>query len=156
MYYILKRIYICSIICIIYTNCIGQTYTGKIIRVIDGDTFIFQTETGSFKVRMLAIDAPEHDQPYGDESKQFLKQYEGKTARLESTGVDKYGRFLCFLYVAQECINLKSVKLGNAWHYKHFNSDKRFYEAEELARLKKSGLWALKNPIAPWDWRHNQ
>ena len=134
----------------------GQTYKGVVIRVVDGDTFVFQTTEGSFKVRMLAIDAPEHDQPYGEESKVFLMQFLNKAARLESTGLDKYGRHLAFLFVDQENVNLLSVKTGNAWHYQHYNNDEKFIQAELYARKLKLGLWKDPNPVAPWDWRHNK
>ena len=46
----------------------SQKYNGTIIRVIDGDTYVFLTKTGSFTVRMLGIDAPERDQPFSRES----------------------------------------------------------------------------------------
>jgi len=36
-----------------------QTYSGSVIRVIEGDTFVFQTKEGSLTVRMFGTDAPE-------------------------------------------------------------------------------------------------
>ena len=37
----------------------SQSYNGKITEVVDGDTYFFKTATGSVKVRMFGIDAPE-------------------------------------------------------------------------------------------------
>ena len=51
--------------------CFSQEYTGTILRVIDGDTFVFQTNEGSLTVRMFGIDAPEKSQAFGQESKTF-------------------------------------------------------------------------------------
>jgi endonuclease YncB( thermonuclease family) len=38
---------------------LSQSYKGKIIKVIDGDTYLFQTANGTLKVKAFGIDAPE-------------------------------------------------------------------------------------------------
>jgi endonuclease YncB( thermonuclease family) len=61
-----------SIIFLLYSLCAlgySQTNNGTIIRVIDGDTYVFQTQEGSFIVRMFGIDAPERDQPFAEPEK---------------------------------------------------------------------------------------
>ena len=41
---------------------------GMVKKVIDGDTIVLEEENGqTFKIRLLGIDAPELDQPYGFE-----------------------------------------------------------------------------------------
>ena len=50
-------------------------------------------------------------------------------------------------------INLKMVKDGYAWHFKKYNSEKRFADAESDARNEKLGIWAAGIPMAPWDFR---
>ena len=66
----------------------SQDFKGTIIRVIDGDTYVFQTVEGSFTVRMFGTDAPERDQPFAKESADFLKQYLNKDAILKVNGTD--------------------------------------------------------------------
>ena len=95
----------------------SQQYTGSIIRVIDGDTFVFQTIEGSLIIRMYGIDAPERDQPYSKESADFMKQYLNKEAIIKASGVDRYGRTLGILFINCEDINLLSIKCGYFWHY---------------------------------------
>ena len=67
----------------------SQKYEGTIIRVIDGDTYIFLTKTGSFTVRMLGIDAPERDQPFSKESAEFLSKYLNRGAITKVNGTEK-------------------------------------------------------------------
>ncbi len=134
----------------------SQTYNGTIIRVIDGDTYVFQTEEGSFTVRMSGTDAPERDQPFAKESMAFLEQYLYKDAIMKIKGTDRYGRRLGVLMVDGKDINLLSVKGGYAWHFKRYSSDPRYVAAEKSARRKKSGLWKLPNPVPPWNWRNKQ
>ncbi len=131
----------------------AQTYNGSIIRVVDGDTYIFQTEEGSLTVRMYGTDAPERDQPYAKESANFLKQYLNKEATLKANGVDRYARTLGILYINNQDINLLSIKNGCAWHFKRYSSDVQYAQAEEYARKNKLGLWALPNAVPPWNWR---
>jgi endonuclease YncB( thermonuclease family) len=52
-----------------------EPYVGKILRVIDGDTFVLQTEEGNLKIRMDGIDAPEKEQDFGLEAGEFLNRY---------------------------------------------------------------------------------
>jgi micrococcal nuclease len=133
--------------------CYSQPYEGSIIRVIDGDTYVFQTEYGSFVVRMQGIDAPERNQPYSQESAGFLCKYLNKTAKTLKTGTDRYGRAIGTLFVNGVDINLLSIKEGNSWHFIKYSSDQHYASAEESARKNKIGLWQYDNSIAPWEWR---
>lgn len=55
---------------------IVESFTGNVIRVIDGDTIRIKTEFRDFDfpVRMFAIDAPELKTPDGQKSKSWLEQ----------------------------------------------------------------------------------
>jgi micrococcal nuclease len=138
---------------LIPTLCLAQEYTGTILRVIDGDTFVFQTEEGSLKIRMFGIDAPEKSQEYGQESKAFLERYNHKAGILKKTGIDKYGRTLGVLFVENVNVNLESIKNGCAWHYKYYCKDAAFAQAEKAAKEKRLGLWKNNNPTPPWEYR---
>jgi len=130
-----------------------QFYTGKITRVIDGDTFVMQTITGSVKVRLDGIDCPENKQPYSAESKAFLSKFLNLGSKIHKKGTDRYGRVLGVLWVEGININLLMVKEGYPWHFKKYSKDTALAEAEIKARENKKGLWKDPNPIAPWDWR---
>lgn len=128
-------------------------YSGKILSVTDGDTFVMQTKEGNIRVRFEGIDAPENKQPFSQESKAFLEKYLLKECLLQKTGVDRFGRTLGVLWVNGVNINLLMVKEGYAWHFKKYSKDKSLVEAEADARKNKKGLWKEPAPIAPWDWR---
>lgn len=102
---------------------------------------------------MFGTDAPERDQPYTKESADFLKQYLNKEATIKANGVDRYGRTLAVLFIDGKDINLQTIKNGYAWHFKRYSSDQQYTAAEEHARKKKIGLWALPNPVPSWSWR---
>jgi micrococcal nuclease len=134
----------------------SQSYKGSITKVVDGDTYFFQTANETFKVRMFGTDAPENNQPYSKESADFLKNYLNKDAVTKINGTDRYGRRLGTLFIDGQDINLLSVKNGCAWHFRRYSSDKQYASAEEYARKNKLGLWKLDNPVPPWNWRQVQ
>jgi micrococcal nuclease len=152
----LKRIFILFILLAFNVMGYSQTYKGKITEVIDGDTYFFQTASEKLKVRMFGIDAPEGNQPFGKESKDFISKYMHKEATLVSHGHDEYKRTLGTLFIDGQDINLLSVKEGYAWLYKRYLHDNQYAAAQENARKNKLGLWALPNPIQPWTWRQDE
>ena len=44
------------------------------------------------------------------------------------------------------------VRMGMAWWYRRYDKTEELENAERYAKENKIGLWADKNPIAPWDW----
>ncbi len=127
----------------------------SVIRIIDGDTVEVMGEgTKPFKVRLMGIDAPERRQPYGKKSKQVLSDlvYK-KIVRLVGSKQDRYGRTLARLYVGEVDVCAAMVESGAAWVYRRYTSDPILYEAEELAKENKRGLWAFPDPMSPWQWR---
>lgn len=130
-----------------------EPYDGSILRVIDGDTFVLQTDEGTLKIRMDGIDAPESDQEYGLEATTFLNKYLYKAVKVNPNGVDRYGRTIGTLFIDGVNINLLMVRAGLAWHYKKYSTDQELAKAEELARKEKKGLWGSEEAVEPWEWR---
>lgn len=113
----------------------------NITRVIDGDTL--NSDIG--KIRLLGINTPEKNQPYYEQAKEFLQQYEGKQVQIERTNEDKdkYGRFLRYVFYNEEFINKEILKEGLANFYSYsedkYTSDLR--KAEKEARNNEKGIW---------------
>ena len=49
-----------------------EVLRGNVINVVDGDTLDVQVGPGKYRIRLAEIDAPERNQPWGDEAKQVL------------------------------------------------------------------------------------
>ncbi len=124
----------------------------KCVRVIDGDTV--ELADGR-KVRLLEIDAPESNQPYGPQSTKYLEGLiEGKMIVLVGSKKDRYRRTLSTIMLDELNVNHRMVELGHAWHYKRYSKSKELAALEQKARSKGLGLWS--KPIAPWDWRRRK
>ena len=67
---------------------------------------------------------------------------------------DGRGRMIAEILVNDKInANKEMLKSGLAWHYKRYSSSIEYAQLENSARKNKIGLWADKNPVAPWDFR---
>ena len=143
-------------------------FTGKVQRVVDGDTIYIVDNFGKkFKVRLTGIDAPEKNQSYGLASTYELNEIlinkwvllKSKPSKGNPYSVDRYNRVLAKIILDGMDVNLFQVSRGYAWHFKRYQkqqslSDRDAYKDAELnAKKNKLGLWKEKKPIAPWNWR---
>lgn len=137
---------------------------GRVVKIIDGDTLDFLTGTKLQRVRLVDIDAPEKNQPFGNRAKQKLNdlvQGADDTVLL-TTGKDRYGRILGRVIV-KKCepacmnyyVNAEMVKSGFAWAYRYHGkaSSPSMETLEYEARSAKRGLWSAPGAIEPWKWR---
>ena len=124
------------------------------IRVVDGDTIRAEAKGREIKIRLVEIDAPEINQPFGAQSKNFLNKllYE-KDVTLIAQGEDRYGRVLGEIYANGESANALMIKSGFAWVYDRYVKDSSLYKYQDQAKAENLGLWQAENPIAPWVWR---
>ena len=133
----------------------SKTITGKVVTIIDGDTFDLLTEdTVKFRIRLNGIDCPERKQEYYKVCKDALSQYIfSKNVVLTTHGTDRWKRIIADVYVNNTLINYQMVRNGYAWHFKKYSKDKALAQAETEAKKEKTGLWKMKDPVAPWKHR---
>lgn len=130
--------------------------SGRVVDVVDGDSLTAVIRGRETKVRLLYIDAPEHDQPAGREARRSLEQLvrlEPVTFRLK--GRDRYGRALAVVLRSSDGrdINLEQVARGLAWAYSRGELRAEYRAAERAAREARLGLWKDPAPMPPGTWR---
>jgi len=140
-------------------NVKETTITGKVIEIIDGDTFkLLAGDSTLIKVRLANIDCPERKQAFSVKAKEFVSEaILNKVITLNILKKDRYRRHICNV-IYNDTLNLsyELVKKGLAWHYVKYSKNVLLQDMENNARKNKIGLWQDKNPIAPWDWRSNK
>ncbi|MCX8000342.1 MAG: thermonuclease family protein [Leptospiraceae bacterium] len=135
----------------------AEEFEGKVVSVMDGDTIRVLVGSKQVKVRLFGIDAPERSQAYGKKAEQELKSLIWKKkVRVVVKDTDQYGRTVGLVFLGDLEINLEMVKKGFAWVYREFNMEKKYLEAEEVARKSEIGIWKDKNPTPPWLFRKNE
>lgn len=143
------------LIAFVFMPAHAETFNAKVIAVMDGDTvLILRAGHKPEKLRMLNIDAPEKNQPYGRQSQQTLASLVLKRqAEVQVTAHDQYGRLLGQISVDGRNINEEQVKQGMAWEYSGYHSNKAYVALQSEAQQARRGLWAQTSPQAPWQWR---
>lgn len=134
---------------------------GTVIRIADGDTLtVLDAGHHPIRVRILGIDAPEKQQPFGERARQSLAELAfNQVASLSETRTDRYGRTVAKVEVNGRDIGLEQIRRGYAWHYKAYERDQpredrtRYADAERSAKQQRAGLWLNATPTPPWDWR---
>ena len=131
---------------------------GKVVGIIDGDTFTLLTsENKQIKIRLHGIDCPEGRQDFGNQAKQYLSNLIfSKHLKIQDKGLDRYGRTIGIVFFDNMNINEAMLSNGMAWHFKKYDKNPKWDNLESEARILKKGLWAQENPTPPWEWRSNK
>lgn len=146
------------------TAAAGETLTGRVVAIADGDTItVLDSNNQQHKIRLAGIDAPEKKQPFGDRSKQHLSDLVfNKQVSVEWNKEDRYGRTVGKVMVNGVDANLEQIKAGMAWWYEKYGReqserDQYVYSAHEAdAKVRHVGIWSDPAPVAPWDWRKRE
>ena len=49
--------------------------------------------------------------------------------------------------------NAEMVRIGLAWVFDRYVTDRGLYAVQDDARGARRGLWGDREPVAPWQWR---
>ena len=129
---------------------------GVVTRVTDGDT-LWVRPLGSgrpVKLRVQGIDAPERCQPWGEASRDRLRELVlGRSVRVVEGPHDDHGRRLGRLMRDDIDIGAQLVHEGLAWSYRWRSHPGPYAAEERAARAARRGLFADQAPMAPREFR---
>jgi micrococcal nuclease len=130
----------------------ADEFTGKVSKIVDGDTIDVQRDGTAVRVQLFGIDAPEPQQEWGRNSRAHLaEKLLDKTVRVVTKGQDRYRRTIAEVYLNDADVSADVVKSGWAWAYVEYS--KAYTTQEQEARTAKRGLWSQAAPKSPWDFR---
>jgi endonuclease YncB( thermonuclease family) len=144
----------------------AKTITGKVYRVVDGDTIHFYAFNKLLAIRMLGIDTPELHfralaQPkWGIVAKQNMLSMVGPgdiiTLELDQVRCDRYGRVLAHVFKNGVNLNFEQVRRGLAANY-CIAPNMKHCQAYAMAYVKaqQEGLGFHRDACAvtPYVWR---
>jgi len=149
-------------VAVVFTTVFGSavpsatsaTYAAKGLTAIDGDSVNVVFPNGlEQEVRLLSVDAPEKDQVFADEAREFLERaVAGKSLEL-TTGPqerDRYGRLLAFVVSDAGFVNRRMVAEGLAVVFVVPPNTERVDEllaAQQMAHREKRGIWVLEGEM---------
>lgn len=138
-------------------NLFPDTYSAKVIGVMDGDSIKVLRDKHQVKIRVYGVDCPEKKQPFGARAKQFTSSLVfGRIVSVKEMDTDRYGRTVALINIYEKSLSRELIVNGYAWVYSQY-CDKdfcsRWIKYQDAARKKKLGLWSKPDPIAPWVFR---
>ncbi len=119
----------------------------KVQSVIDGDTVhVIGPKDEYIKIRLLGIDAPEIDQPYGKEARNHLRNILPREVRMTSGKQDQYGRYSAILRSIRRgsgpiSYNERMIRDGYATYEPDYGKIPNGREAQNYAKINKLGIW---------------
>ena len=122
----------------------AQEFSGKVVRVADGDTITVLQKRTQVHVRLDGIDCPEKGQAYGSRAKAFTSDLVfGQVVTVWPRNKDRYGRTVAEIVLADgRDVNHELVRAGFAWWFRKYAP----HDAE-LARLEAEAR-AVFDPVA--------
>jgi micrococcal nuclease len=124
----------------------------KVARVVDGDTLLLKNRA---RVRLIGVDAPESVkpdaaiEPWGTEAAEFTRSVVAAhevRLQFDRERVDRYGRFLAYVWVEDQLLNEELLRAGLArWEQQYHYSPSmktRFRKAQQEAQQTQRGMWS--------------
>ena len=147
----MKKIFL--LLVIIFISCSNQK--AKVVEVKDGDTIVVLLKNNETQtLRLAEIDCPEKSQSCGMKAKQFTSsQVYGKYITFRTVTKDRYDREIAKVYYDGKYLSEEIVKVGLAWFYRRYSSNKKLDSLEHDAKCNKLGIWSDNNAIEPYKFR---
>jgi endonuclease YncB( thermonuclease family) len=143
-----------------------KTITGKVYRVVDGDTIHFYYKNKTLGIRMLGMDTPElhyhsRAQPkWGviarDSLRSLVESGDVITLELDKVRCDRYGRVLGHVFKGKMNLNFEQIRRGYAVNYciypnmKHCDGYQMAYLKAQEERLR---IHTDQCFVTPYIWR---
>ncbi len=141
-------------ICFIGSVSANEKEKVKFSKCVDGDTAKFIIDKKEETFRFLAIDTPESTnkiEPYGKEASKYTcdKLTNAKSIEIEfdpnSNELDKYGRYLVWVYVDNQLLQDDIIRNGYAevaYLYGDYLYTEKLQKSEKLAKEEKLNIWS--------------
>lgn len=127
-------------------------WTGRCVRVLDGDTIEVSRGAETVEVRLAQIDAPEMGQAEGEAARGFLSDRAlDRDVVVAAVGALPSGAIVARVTVDGEDVAVSLLEAGLAWT--RDSDDESYVLATMMARGARTGLWNDPDPTAPWIWR---
>jgi len=157
----MTRHFVCAFLLVAFlsANAAAATLFGRVIEVNDGDVITVFNLNRPVRIKLLAVDAPEAGQAFGDVAKKHLSElvYD-KSVLVEYWGIAADGSLVGRVTLNSADIGAQMIRDGAAW-FDTSNQDRLsaadrevYQQSEQAARSERRGLWETANPIAPWEF----
>lgn len=139
---------------------ISKTTVYNVLKVVDWDTIQIYYDWKLSSIRFIWIDSPEsytkrfgYKECFWEEASKYLKnliEWKNITLEFDETQwkVDKYNRYLAYIFLDWKNVNEEMIKNGYAWEYTYstkYKYQESFKNSQKLSSENKYWLWALNS-----------
>ena len=138
----------------------------RVVRVIDADTYVLLSGATTYRLRLLGVDAPEHDQAFGPQATDSVRRLlvPGRVVRVAKAGRDLYGRTLGAVLLptaagaaADRAVALDSLLVARGWVWAYDPNRRVAGRAAQQVAAQRAGrgLWkcGVAAAVPPQVWR---
>ncbi|GAA3962419.1 hypothetical protein GCM10022407_06590 [Hymenobacter antarcticus] len=138
----------------------------RVVRVIDGDTYVLLSGATTYRLRLLGVDAPEQGQPFGVQATDSVARLlaPGRVVLVTRAGRDLYGRTLGAVRMpiatgatAGRAVPLDSLLVVCGWAWAFDPKRKVAGRAQQQLAAQRAGrgLWkcGVSEAVTPKLWR---
>lgn len=143
----------------LFVSAQGITFTGQVVDVLDGQTFVLETPRSRITVRLQYIDAPDKSQSLYDTVKDHLTTLiKGKTVTVQMQALSRnvtIGRG----WLNGIDLSRQLLRDGAAWYSvpdadrQTVNDRNSYQEMERMARDERRGIWGIPDLTPAWQIR---
>jgi micrococcal nuclease len=122
----------------------GQTLSGTIVSIADGDTVRARLDVSgqTVRIRLEGIDTPERGEPFSTQARNATRvMMFDKKVQLKVTDVDRYDRVVARIVLDGKDSSLELVEAGLACHFTRFANDPVLARAQASAKAAGRGFW---------------
>jgi endonuclease YncB( thermonuclease family) len=146
-----------AVLAVVCGSAVAASFAGKVIEINDGDEVTVFNMNRPVRVRLIGMDAPERNQPFGDISRQHLSDLVyGKVVVVESFGIGGDYSLIGRVLLNDSDISAQMIRDGAAWFDSRatLTDSQRdlYFQSEQAARKEHRGLWQSGDAIAPWEF----
>jgi endonuclease YncB( thermonuclease family) len=141
------------------TSVEASTLFGRVIEINDGDVITVFNLNRPVRIKLLAVDAPEEGQVFGDLARKHLSDLVfDKSVLVEYWGIAADGSLIGRVMLDNTDVGAQMIRDGAAWfdasnQGRLSATDREIYQqSEQAARNERRGLWAANAPVAPWEF----
>jgi len=120
-------------------------FSGKVIKIIDGDSIVVKKGRKATEIRMYGIDCPEWNEHFSIEAKEHTAALlYNKRITIIPQYYDTYGRLVALLVKNDQDVNGELVRSGVAWVYPKYCKKKvckTWLADQKIAKEEGRGLW---------------
>ena len=140
--------------------------TARVVRVIDGDTYVMLSDTTTYQLRLLGVDAPEQGQAFGPQATDSVAHLlpPGRVVLVARAGLDRYGRTLGAVRLltapgatAGRAVPLDSLLVVRGWAWAFDPNRTVAGRAQQMQAAQRAGrgLWkcGVSAAMPPKRWR---